>query len=73
MVDIASIGLSVEKAGIEDLRNVGKELSASFEEIGFVFVKNHGIDETVISRARAASKEYFMVNIQRNYVWSRQQ
>ena len=61
MVDIGKVGLNVEEASIEDLKNVGKELSAAFEEIGFVFVSNHGIEENIIASAREASKEYFKV------------
>ena len=61
MVDIGKIGLGVEKASIEDLKNVGKELSAAFKEIGFVFVSNHGIDESITITARESSKEYFKV------------
>jgi isopenicillin N synthase-like dioxygenase len=61
VVDIGRVGLNVEEAGIEDLKNVGKELSAAFEEIGFVFVSNHGIEERIITSAREASKEYFKV------------
>ena len=60
-MDIGRVGLNVEEAGIEDLRNVGKELSAAFKEIGFVFVSNHGIEESIITSAREASKEYFKV------------
>ena len=61
VVDIGRVGLNVEEAGIEDLKNVGKELSTAFEEIGFVFVSNHGIEESIITSARVASKEYFKV------------
>ena len=61
VVDIANIGLDVDKAGKEDLEKVGKELSKAFEEIGFVFVKNHGIAENTICQAREASKQYFKV------------
>ena len=43
------------------MKNVGKELSTAFEEIGFVFVSNHGIEESIITSARVASKEYFKV------------
>jgi len=62
VVDIGKIGLAVEKASIEDLKTVGKELSAAFKEIGFVFVSNHGIDESITTTARESSKEYFKLN-----------
>lgn len=62
VVDIAKIGLDVEKAATEDLEKVGKELSEAFKEIGFVFVKNHGVEESIINRARQSSKEYFKLD-----------
>jgi len=66
VVDIATIGLAVDRADIEDLRRVGKELSEAFEDIGFVFVKNHGVDEEMINDAREASKDYFLVYLKIN-------
>ena len=67
VVDIATIGLAVDRADIEDLRRVGKELSEAFEDIGFVFVKNHGVDEEMINDAREASKDYFLVDFENKF------
>jgi isopenicillin N synthase-like dioxygenase len=61
VVDIGRVGLNVDEASFEDLKIVGKELSGAFKEIGFVFVSNHGIEESIITSARKASKEYFKV------------
>jgi len=62
VVDIACVGLKVEKPSIEDFMSVGKELSAAFEEIGFVFVSNHGVDEHIINNAKVASLDYFKLS-----------
>jgi len=62
VVDITCIGLKVEKPSIEDFMSVGKELSAAFGEIGFVFVSNHGVDEHIINNAKVASLDYFKLS-----------
>merc|ERR550519_1267845 len=61
VVDIATIALTVDTPHIEHFRHVGKELSEAFEDIGFVFVTNHGIEEKLIADAREVSKEYFQL------------
>ena len=62
VVDITSIGLNVEKPSIADFMSVGRELSAAFKEIGFVFVSNHGVDEHIINNAKDASLDYFKLS-----------
>ena len=47
------------KIDIERLKIVGAEIAESFENTGFVYIKNHGIDEKVIQDAFNTSIKFF--------------
>ena len=43
MIDIADISLAKESVEEADLRQVGAQLHAALSQIGFAYIKNHGI------------------------------
>ena len=47
------------KIDIERLKIVGAEIAESFENTGFVYIKNHGIAEKVIQDAFNTSIKFF--------------
>ena len=47
------------KIDIEQLKSVGAEIAESFENTGFVYIKNHGIAEKVIQDAFNTSIKFF--------------
>ncbi|BDI60212.1 isopenicillin N synthase family dioxygenase [Qipengyuania nanhaisediminis] len=51
--DIASVSLA------QPLESIADELGRSFAEFGFAVVRDHGIDQDLIDRAEAKSKEFF--------------
>ena len=53
MSEIASVSLH------SPLDEVAQELGRSFEEFGFAVIRDHGIQQNLIDRAEALSKEFF--------------
>ena len=62
IVDLATVVNGSEDASkidIERLKIVGAEIAESFENTGFVYIKNHGIAEKVIQDAFNTSIKFF--------------
>ena len=53
VIDIAPLRNGTDPAG------VGIELARAATEIGFLYVRNHGVDATLVERARGAAFEFF--------------
>eukprot|EP00091_Calanus_sinicus_P009458 TRINITY_DN2212_c0_g1_i4.p1 TRINITY_DN2212_c0_g1~~TRINITY_DN2212_c0_g1_i4.p1 ORF type:complete len:140 (-),score=49.59 TRINITY_DN2212_c0_g1_i4:1-420(-) len=64
VVDIAAISLANTAPPEEDYKALAGVLESCFKDIGFVFIKNHGIDQAVITEAMQASMEFF--NLERD-------
>jgi len=79
-VSIARIGLKVASPSAEDYLADGRELFKAFESIGFVYVKDHGLEDGLVARAMKVSEDFFLLpksekdkfdkdpNIQQGYV-----
>ena len=59
VVDIAAISLANTAPAEDDYKAVAGVLESCFKDIGFVYIKNHGIDQAVITEAMQASMEFF--------------
>ncbi len=61
--DIATVSLA------QPLGSIADALGESFSEFGFAVVRDHGIDESLIARAEAASKAFFALpdEVKRSY------
>lgn len=40
---------SLDKEGPGDLRKLGSEMCSALEDIGFCYIKNHGVSEQLVS------------------------
>jgi isopenicillin N synthase-like dioxygenase len=56
-VSISKIGLKCSEPTFEDYQEVGLQLRKAFSKLGFVYLKDHGVDESIIERC-----EQFQVN-----------
>lgn len=57
-----SIGLDVkEEPSLEAFLSFGKRLCHAFSSVGFVYIRDHGISQDLITEAMQASKEYFLL------------
>ena len=59
LVDIAAISLANTAPAEDDYKAVAGVLESCFKDIGFVYIKNHGIDQAVINGAMQASIKFF--------------
>lgn len=62
---------SLDRDGPADLNKLGTELCNAFEEIGFCYLKNHGISEQVISHAFNSSLKFFLQPVKEKEKFSR--
>ena len=53
VIDIAPLRDGTDPAG------VGAELARAATEVGFLYVRNHGVDDALVGRAREAGLEFF--------------
>ena len=63
VIDFQEYGQLVEdtsKVSIEALKSLGKRLVDAFKTYGFCYLKNHGMDETLIKEYMQVSREFFM-------------
>ena len=64
VVDIAAISLANTAPAEDDYKALAGVLESCFKDIGFVYIKNHGIDQAVITEAMKASMKFF--NLERD-------
>ena len=59
VVDISAISLARDNPGEEDYRAIAAALDTSFADIGFAYIKNHGLSQDIINQAMEASMKFF--------------
>jgi len=58
-IDISEVGLKFENPSLEDFQKLAPLFRESFSKLGFAYISNHGIDQTLIDSAFEASKGFF--------------
>ena len=61
-VDISKISLERPAPSNEDYKDIAKDIKQCFENIGFMYLSNHGIDNEVIEKAMKASMQFFCLD-----------
>lgn len=62
MVDLADIGLHhLDKPRESTVDRVANELDSAFSTVGFVYLKNHGVEQQTIDNVFQASKSFFQL------------
>jgi len=59
VVDLAAISLDIRDPPEEDYKALAAALDTSFADIGFAYIKNHGIGQDIIHNAMEASMKFF--------------
>ena len=59
VVDISKVSIINQDPTYEDYQDVGKRSKKWFEQIGFVYISNHGIHPSIIDQAMKASMDFF--------------
>ena len=59
IVDISKISLNKPDPTVDDYKEVSLQIKKCFEEIGFMYISHHGIDQEVITEAMKASMDFF--------------
>lgn len=59
VIDLSMISLEKECTSLADRQSLGQLINQSFQEIGFMYVKNHGLKEEVIQQAFKSSMDFF--------------
>ena len=59
VVDISKVSLEHSHPSDNDFKEVSETISKNFEEIGFMYIINHGISEQIITDAMEASMAFF--------------
>lgn len=62
--DIPVIDIGPLRSG-QDIEGVGQQLLAAIKSVGFFYVSNHGVPESVITTARAAARRFFACPLER--------
>ena len=59
LANVVDVSEDISKVDIDQLKRVGAEIAESFENTGFVYIKNHGIAENLIDDAFNTSIKFF--------------
>ncbi|XP_073709630.1 uncharacterized protein [Misgurnus anguillicaudatus] len=59
IVDFSVYGLVNTHVSDDKLETLGKELRAAFTDVGFVYLKNTGIDQEEVDKVMSVSKKFF--------------
>ncbi|XP_064122181.1 uncharacterized protein LOC135226496 [Macrobrachium nipponense] len=63
VVDMGKLGLgSGDSPGEQERQTVANEIAEAFRNVGFVYLKNHGIPKQVIEEIFTSSKEFFSLD-----------
>jgi isopenicillin N synthase-like dioxygenase len=49
-ISVANIGLKAADPSYEDYWEVGDKLKEAFSKLGFVYIRDHGIDDVIIQK-----------------------
>jgi isopenicillin N synthase-like dioxygenase len=55
-VSLSKVGLAASNPTSEDFSDCGRQLYNAFSKIGFVYLCDHGIDDSVITAALESSR-----------------
>ena len=62
ILSISQIGLKNEaQPSLGAFKLCGGNLKRAFSSVGFIYIKDHGIDEKLIEKSMEASKNYFQL------------
>merc|ERR1719315_689978 len=59
VLDLAPISLNKSQPLHDDFKTLAADLDTSFADIGFAYIKNHGIGQDIIDNAMEASMKFF--------------
>ena len=62
VVDIENISLNIASPSSEDYANLAQEIKSCFGQIGFMYIKNHGIPAETIQNAMKESLNFFQLD-----------
>ena len=62
VLDISKIGLDKAYPSEKDFREVSQKIRSCFQETGFMFIVNHGINNQLIEAAFNVSREFFVLD-----------
>ncbi|XP_066540741.1 uncharacterized protein [Hoplias malabaricus] len=71
VVDFNVYRLGVDNVSDKDLHQLGEELRTAFTEVGFVYLKNTGIDEQEVDHVMTTSKTFFLLSEEKKMLFSR--
>ncbi|XP_066540740.1 uncharacterized protein [Hoplias malabaricus] len=71
VIDFNVFRLGVEDVADEDLQQLAEELKTAFTEVGFVYLKNTGIEEREVERVMTSSKKFFLLPEEKKKPFSR--
>ena len=64
VVDVSKISIINPNPTIEDYHDIGNKIKYCLEQIGFVYLSNHGINQSTIDAAMKSSMEFFNLEIE---------
>ena len=70
-ISIAKIGFEVDVPSTNDYEEVGRELFKAFEQTGFAYIQDHGIEDELIARSMSCSRDFFMLPKEEKDVFER--
>ena len=59
VIDVEKISIETAKPSCEDYANLAEEIKECFGQIGFMYLKNHGISSETINKAMKESLKFF--------------
>ncbi|XP_058274063.1 uncharacterized protein LOC131370677 isoform X2 [Hemibagrus wyckioides] len=71
VVDFAVYKLGTSDVTEKNLQELGKEIRKAFTEVGFVYLKNTGIDQIEVDRVMDISKKFFLLPEEQKRPFSR--
>ncbi|XP_058274290.1 1-aminocyclopropane-1-carboxylate oxidase-like [Hemibagrus wyckioides] len=71
VVDFDVYKLGTSDVADKNLQELGKEIRKAFTEVGFVYLKNTGIDQKEVDRVMDISKKFFLLPEEQKRLFSR--
>ena len=59
VVDISKVSLDNTNPSIDDYKDIGNKIKQCFEQIGFLYITEHGISQEIIKNAMTGSMDFF--------------
>lgn len=69
VIDFESCGLSTETVSEDSLKQVGEKIKDAFMSVGFCYLKNHGMNKSLLEEYMELSKQFFQepYEVKQNY------